>query len=136
MKSLAAYLARLPRTDREAVLAQLSAEELLALRWDWRSHAREDQLPPDDDSWRGFLLLGGRGAGKTRALVEWARADLESTDRVAIVARTAADLRDVLIEGESGILACSPPWDTPKYEPTKRRLTWPNGATAHLYSSQ
>jgi predicted phage terminase large subunit-like protein len=80
--------------------------------------------------------LGGRGAGKTRSLVEWARADLKPTDRLAIVARTAADLRDVLIEGESGILAVSPPWDKPVYEPTKRRLTWPNGATAHLYSSQ
>lgn len=135
MTSLFHYLAQLRKPDREAVLARLSADQLLALKHDWRSQARADQLPPDDD-WRGFLLLGGRGAGKTRALVEWMRAGLEPTDRVAVVARTAADLRDVIVEGSSGILAISPPWDMPVYEPTKRRLTWPNGAQAHLYSSQ
>ncbi len=135
-QSLACYLAQLPRPEAAAILGRLSADELLDLRYSWAFHARPDQLPPDDDSWRGFLLLGGRGSGKTRALVEWARADLQPTDRVAIVARTAADLRDVLIEGESGLLACCPPWQRPVYEPTKRRLTWPSGATAHLYSSQ
>lgn len=136
MRSLAASLAQLPTTDRDRVLGALTAEELQALRYQWRFWARPDQLPPDDDAWRGFLLLGGRGAGKTRALVEWARTGLQPRDRVAVVARTAADIRDVLVEGESGILAVSPPWDVPNYEPTKRRLTWANGATAHLYSAE
>jgi phage terminase large subunit-like protein len=82
-----------------------------------------------------WLLLAGRGYGKSRAGAEqvlaWARTPKL---RIALVAETAADCRDVLIEGESGILACSPPWNMPVYQPTKRRLTWPNGTIATTYS--
>ncbi|CAN5241403.1 hypothetical protein BH18GEM1_BH18GEM1_08190 [soil metagenome] len=134
--SLATSLSCLPEIEREAILGGYSAEELLGLKYRWEFWARPDQLPPDDDNWRGFLLLGGRGAGKTRTLVEWVRSDLQPNDRIAIVGRTAADVRDVLIEGESGLLACCPPWQRPVYEPTKRRVTFPNGATCHLFSSQ
>ena len=84
-----------------------------------------------------WLLLAGRGFGKTRTGAELVRARVaaRSARRIALVAPTAADARDVMVEGESGILAISPPWDRPRYEPSKRRLTWPNGAVATLYSA-
>jgi phage terminase large subunit-like protein len=84
-----------------------------------------------------WLILAGRGYGKTRTAAEWARMQAEQMpgSRGALVARTAADTRDVLVEGESGILAVSPPKFMPVYEPSKRRVTWPNGSTATLYSA-
>lgn len=84
-----------------------------------------------------WLILAGRGFGKTRCITEWARtqAQAQPGSRGAIVAATAADVRDVLIEGESGILNISPPWFKPAYEPSKRRLTWPNGSMATLFSA-
>ena len=82
-------------------------------------------------------MLAGRGFGKTRTGAEWVREQVErgGAQRVALVAATAADARDVMVEGESGILAISPPWFRPQYEPSKRRLTWPNGAIATTYSA-
>jgi phage terminase large subunit-like protein len=82
-------------------------------------------------------LLAGRGFGKTRTGAELVRARVAgwTARRLALVAPTAADARNVMVEGESGILAISPPWDRPRYEPSKRRLTWPNGAIATLYSA-
>ncbi|HPM42066.1 MAG TPA: ATP-binding protein, partial [bacterium] len=78
--------------------------------------------------WRTFLLLAGRGFGKTVAGAQAVRSVVEAgrAGRIALVAPTAADGRDVMAEGESGILAVSPPWARPKYEPSKRRITWPN----------
>jgi phage terminase large subunit-like protein len=82
-------------------------------------------------------MLAGRGVGKTRSGAEKVRSWAESGDysRIALVAATAADARDVMVEGESGLLACCPPWNRPKYEPSKRRVVWPNGALATLYSA-
>lgn len=82
-------------------------------------------------------MLAGRGGGKTRAGAEWVRGEVEGNraSRIALIAETAADGRDVLVEGESGLLAVSPPWNRPNYEPSKRRLTWPNGAIATLYDA-
>jgi predicted phage terminase large subunit-like protein len=79
----------------------------------------------------------GRGAGKTRSGAEWIRQRVESgqSSRIALVAQTPADVRDVMIEGESGICSISPSWNMPLYEPSKRRLTWPNGAFALAFSS-
>lgn len=114
----------------------LSQEEALALLYDWSFWARPEQLPPPGD-WLVWLIQAGRGFGKTRTGAEWVRGQVETGQRgrLALVARTAADTRDVMVEGESGILAISPPWFRPKYEPSKRRLTWPNGALATLYSA-
>ena len=83
------------------------------------------------------MLLAGRGFGKTRTGAEYVRAQVEAGNagRVALVAPTAADARDVMVEGESGLLAIAPPWNRPNYEPSKRRVTWPNGALATLYSA-
>jgi hypothetical protein len=99
--------------------------------------AREGQRPPASD-WRIWLLLMGRAAGKTRAAAEWVRHRVESgaSRRLALVGATAADVRDVMIEGPSGLLAISPPWSRPRYEPSKRRLAWPNGAVATTYSAE
>lgn len=97
--------------------------------------AREKQLPPEG-AWSVWMILAGRGFGKTRTGAETVRMWVESGQckRVALVARTAADARDVMVEGESGIMSVSPPWFRPVYEPSKRRLTWPNGAIATTYS--
>jgi phage terminase large subunit-like protein len=110
------------------------AEELTG---GWRVIARPNQLPPPGD-WDTWILLAGRGYGKTRVLSEQANAWAISKQckRMAIVAATAADARDVMIEGESGILACAPNWCQPHYEATRRRVVWPNGALAYSYSAE
>jgi predicted phage terminase large subunit-like protein len=99
--------------------------------------AREKQRPPDWD-WEVWMILAGRGFGKTRTVVEWLRDNAEKLpkSRWALVGQQASDVRDILIEGESGLLSVSPPWFRPKYEPSKRRLTWPNGSMALCYSSE
>jgi phage terminase large subunit-like protein len=106
-------------------------------KWDWRRNARPSQLAPDW-GWIVWLLLAGRGFGKTRSACEATREAVESEQygRIAIVGRTAADVRDVIVEGDSGLLAICPPWNRPEYEPSKRRLTWPNGATATTFSAE
>ncbi len=108
-----------------------------ALRTDWHAQARPEQLPPAGD-WAGWLIVAGRGFGKTRSGAEWTRCMVESRQagRLALVGPTAADARDVMVEGESGILAISPAWNRPTFEPSKRRLTWPNGAIATCYSAE
>ena len=108
-----------------------------AARYEWPLWARPDQLEPEGDH-RYFMACAGRGWGKTRAGTEWVRSQIENgkASRAIIVAATAADLRDTLVEGPSGLLTICPPWDRPLYEPSKRRLTWKNGATVALYSSE
>jgi phage terminase large subunit-like protein len=132
----ASSLASLPETTRKDPAAVLSPAEARALLYDWSFWARPAQQPPAG-SWRVWLLLAGRGFGKTRTGAELVRARVAgcTARRLALVAPTAADARNVMVEGESGILAISPPWDRPRYEPSKRRLTWPNGAIATLYSA-
>lgn len=102
----------------------------------WRDVARPEQLPPPGD-WRVWLVQAGRGFGKTRLGAEWVLEEVRAgrAHRVALIAPTAADARDVMVEGESGILACSRDDDRPLYEPSKRRLTWPNGAVATTFSA-
>ncbi len=82
-------------------------------------------------------MRAGRGFGKTRSGAEWVRGEVEAArrGRLALVGATAADARDVMIEGPSGVLAVAPPWFRPKYEPSKRRVTWPNGAVASVFSA-
>jgi phage terminase large subunit-like protein len=109
-----------------------------ALANSWPAVARPNQLPPSGDWWQVWVLLAGRGFGKTRTLAEWVchQAASGQASRIALVAATAADARDVLVEGQSGILAVAPPWFRPVYEPSKRRLTWPNGAIATTFSAE
>ena len=133
---LAEALGTAPAAARDAILNDLTRDELLTLEYDWPFWARPAQLPPPEP-WTIWLQLGGRGSGKTRSGAEWVREGAASgrVCRMALIAPTAADARDVMVEGESGILAISPPHFRPAYEPSKRRLTWPNGAMATLYSA-
>src|SRR5215207_6698629 len=107
-----------------------------ALAGSWRRKARPEQLPPPGE-WLVWLFMAGRGAGKTRAGSEWVHERVLSgtASRIALVAPTAADVRDVMVEGPSGILATAPKRMRPEYEPSKRRLTWPNGAIATTFSA-
>jgi len=98
-------------------------------------HARADQRPPHDDEWDVIMWLAGRGWGKTRTGAEWAISQARNLERGALVGPTAADTRDILVEGESGILACAPASFRPVYEPSKRRLTYPNGSIQMCYSA-
>jgi phage terminase large subunit-like protein len=100
--------------------------------------ARDKQRPPEGP-WQIWYVEAGRGWGKTETGAQWIRSLAEARGkkgRFALIAPTAADIRDVMIDGETGILTISPPWFRPLYEPTKRRLTWPNGAVAHCYSAE
>jgi phage terminase large subunit-like protein len=118
--------------------SSFAAQLVDALENSWAAVARPNQLPPPGDWWQIWLSLAGRGFGKTRTLAEWVchQVASEQASRVALVAATAADARDVLVEGESGILAVAPPWCRPIYESSKRRLTWPNGAIATTFSAE
>jgi phage terminase large subunit-like protein len=109
-----------------------------ALESDWRALARSEQVLPSGDWWTIWLYLAGRGAGKTRSGAEGVREWIDGGQcgRVALIAPTQADARDVMVEGESGLLAICPNSNRPMYEPSKRRLTWPNGAMATLYSAE
>ncbi|WP_348646390.1 terminase family protein [Erythrobacter sp. F6033] len=98
--------------------------------------ARPAQLPPAGD-WRVWLVMAGRGFGKTRAGSEWVRniAETDCNARVALVSSSLAEARAVMVEGESGIMACSPPDRAPIFEASLRRLRWPNGAQAQIFSA-
>jgi predicted phage terminase large subunit-like protein len=114
---------------------QLDEEKRQVVNYNWRFLARPKQLAPDGE-WSTWHLRAGRGFGKTRTGAEWLREKARQGGHWALVAPTAADARDVMVEGVSGILAISPPWERPLYEPSKRRLTWPWGARATLYSAE
>jgi predicted phage terminase large subunit-like protein len=123
----------MPHDGLRSIFASLAD----AIESDWRSMARPEQLPPPGD-WSTWLILAGRGAGKTRTGAEWVRslAEAARVPRIALVGPTAADVRDTMVEGESGLLAIAPNSNRPTYEPSKRRLTWPNGVQATLFSSE
>ena len=129
-------------------LAELSADEVRRLYYDWLVWARDDQLPPaataSASPWRVWLILGGRGAGKTRAGAEWVRAKALGLDpvgaepaaRIALVGETLAEVRRVMIEGVSGLLSIHPSHERPAFEVSKMQLVWPNGAIAQVFSAE
>jgi phage terminase large subunit-like protein len=133
--SLAEIIANLSEEEREAAMLGLNMEDV---QWDWRFWGRPEQQAPEGN-WNIWIYLAGRGAGKTRSAAEWVREQAKYTTtgqrRFALVARTAADVRDVIVEGESGIMNVTPPSERPLYEPSKRRLTWPNGNTATCFTA-
>jgi phage terminase large subunit-like protein len=135
--STAEWIASLDASARQACLNGLTAAQKAAALYKWEFWARPSQLPPPRAAeWRIWLLLAGRGFGKTRAGAEWIRHRVErkQASRIALIAPTPADARDVMVEGESGLLAISPPWNRPHFEPSKRRLLWPSGAMATIFS--
>ncbi len=129
-------------------LASLDAETLAFILADWQVWARDDQLPPTTTAaggaWRVWLILGGRGAGKTRAGAEWVRAKAlgipplgsSPARRIALVGETLADVRRVMIEGVSGLLAIHGDGERPELEVSKSQLIWPNGAIAQMFSAE
>src|SRR5215472_6343722 len=131
------HIASLPPTQRTAAMEEMNEEQMEELRYGWSGvRARAEQIPPTGE-WRTWLLLAGRGFGKTRSGAEWVHEQVweAGRQRIALVAPTAADARDVVVEGESGLLNIGPPGKRPVYEPSKRRLTWSNGAIATTYSA-
>ena len=130
--------------ETSPLIADLTSEALAALperrrgmlRYTWGLFARESQKPPPGD-WITWLYMAGRGAGKTRTASEWMRQRVnDGAQRIALVGRTPADVRDVMIEGDSGLLNVFPPHERPKYEPSIRRIVFHTGAVGHVYSSE
>ncbi len=130
-RSYAERLASMPPADRARILEAMTDEEATKALTSWPFLARPKQLPPPGD-WSVCIQQAGRGAGKTRSIVEWGQAQAKAIpgSRGVVAGRTVGDCRETLIEGESGFLAVAPPDFRPKYEPSKRRLTWPNGSRA------
>lgn len=139
LRSGADLIASASVAERDAFLNSLEEVDgaLLALPYLFEFWAHPHQLPPEGN-WRSWVILGGRGAGKTRAGAEWVRSMIEGSRpldkgaarRVALVGETLDQVREVMIFGDSGIMACSPPDRRPEWLATRRILRWPNGAEA------
>lgn len=135
----------LPATKRRKLLASLTDDEADELVHDWAFWARPEQVAPPGN-WLVWTYLAGRGAGKTRSGAEWVREKVKSgAGRVALIAPTAGDARDVMVEGVSGLMSVCWAGDRthagetlgrPVFEPSKRRVTWANGAIATLFSAE
>jgi phage terminase large subunit-like protein len=125
----------LPPEKQTGFIRNLSAEEYEAVDWFYVLQARDKQIPPPGD-WFCWLLLSGRGFGKTRTGAEWVKAWARTgIEHIAIVGQTKGDVRDTMVEiGDSSIMKVSDPWFMPEYQPSKRRLVWPNGSMATIYS--
>lgn len=150
--SLVNRLARLDPADRDQILDGLDPAVVATLLHDWRLLARPDQLPPSTDPalpWLIWLVIGGRGAGKSRTVAEWAHdraiehyraqpPNRTERHRIGAGSRSAADGRDVLVEGESGLLAVAERRGlSAEYQPSKRRIVWPDiNCWATLFSAE
>jgi len=134
--SLIDELRSLPLADRELVIESLRLEEQQALMHTWSAWRRPSQVMPEG-AWRIWLILAGRGFGKTRTGAETIRLLVEArrTEHIALVGRTAADVRDTMVEGESGLMGIFPNDDRPRYEPSKRRITFHTGAVATTFTA-
>ena len=134
---------RLPPLLRRRFLEETPLLDRIDLDAFWPCWARANQVPPIDREWRNWLLMGGRGAGKTRAGSEWIRAlatrnpffEGDTSGRIALVGETIHDVRSVMIEGESGILSVHLPHERPLWSPALKRLEWPNGVIAQVFSA-
>jgi len=129
-------LLKLPPEERDREIRLLSKIEREEIRYFWKLWARRSQVAPPGD-WQTWLISAGRGFGKTRAGAEWVRefARRNADARIALVGASLGEVRAVMVEGESGLLEISPPLAAPLFEPSLKRLTWPNGAQAFLYSA-
>ena len=142
LRSGASWIGSADVAVQDQFLNDLTEGELLALPFLFEFWAMDHQLPPEGD-WRSWVIMGGRGAGKTRAGAEWVRSVVEGAKpldagrctRVALVGETIEQVREVMIFGDSGILACSPADRRPDWEATRKRLVWPNGAVATVHTA-
>jgi len=129
-------MAALPEADQSALLNGFSAHDLQRLEHDWRFWARPQQWPPPGN-WQCWLVLAGRGFGKTRMGAEWVRMKARDPHAsIALIGANAHDVRQVMVEGHSGLLQIAPEGERPVYEPSKQRLIWPTGARGYLYSAE
>jgi len=143
IQSLASALAELPPQERQMEYFRVTSEMALGLKHDWSFWGRPEQQEPPGD-WSVWLLMAGRGFGKTRSGAEFVRSQHcgptplapGRVRHTALVAETAADARDVMVRGVSGIIAVHPPEFRPTYYPSLRLLEWPNGSIAHTYSAE
>ena len=112
-----------------------SDAEILARAWSWHRIARTEQLLPDGD-WTYWLIKAGRGWGKTRTGAETVREWIKRGHNYCnLIGATADDARDIMVQGESGILAICPKWERPEYKPSQRKLIWPNGAESLIFTA-
>jgi phage terminase large subunit-like protein len=131
----AADLVGLDPGARARVLEEMTPRECAELFHDWTFWARDDQAPPEGD-WIIWLILAGRGAGKTRAGAEAVRAWAQTYPIVNLIGATLADARDIMVKGESGILACCRRDERPRFLAAELKLEWPNGAVSSLFSAE
>ena len=122
---------------RQQFVACFSNRQINRLQTLWPFWARSSQLSPPQE-WRTWLILGGRGSGKTRSAAEWVRERMENAvcSRMALIGPTFADVRDVMVEGQSGLKAIASRRERPRFEVSRRRLVWPNGGYALLFSAE
>lgn len=130
------WLAEADEEDLERFVATLDPTERRELRWTWAIWGRASQVAPTGE-WRVWLIMAGRGFGKTRTGAEWVNtiAEVNPDARIALIAASLGEARAIMVEGESGLLSVGAPWRRPSFEPSLRRLVWPNGAQATLYSA-
>jgi phage terminase large subunit-like protein len=128
-------IALLTPQARQTWLNSLTIEQFKHLHKTWAFWARPVQLAPEGD-WKTWLFLGGRGAGKTRAGAEWLSACATKRARLALIGPTLHDVREVMIEGPSGLMAIAADDMRPTFEPSRRRVKWPNGAIAYTFSAE
>lgn len=134
MSSRAGLLASLPAEEREKLLSETPPEVVAALNYSWEFWARPEQMLPDGD-WTFWLILAGRGFGKTRTGAETVRHWARSFRFINLIGATADDARDIMIEGESGILAICPRDERPTYFKGDRKLVWPSGSTSLIFTA-
>jgi phage terminase large subunit-like protein len=134
---MAERLSRLSAQQRQELFSGMTDGALKEIQYDWPFWGRPNQLAPGGN-WTTWLIMAGRGFGKTRSGAEFVRHKVETgqAGRVALVGRSEADVRDTMVQGESGLIACSPPHFRPRYLASKRRVEWPNGAYALMFSSK
>jgi phage terminase large subunit-like protein len=130
-----ADLFALSPAERASALATLTPRESDELFHDWAFWARPDQKPPEGD-WVYWLILAGRDAGKTRAGAEAVREWTKSFAIVNLIGATHDDVREIMVLGESGLMAICPREERPRYARASSRLAWPNGAVSLLFSAE
>ena len=130
------WLGGLDDRVRLTLVRSLDQKERALLRHDWPLWRRSEQATPEGD-WSTWMICAGRGFGKTRAGAEWVRecAMADPAARIALVGASLGEVRAVMVEGESGVLNICAPEHRPFYEPSLRRMVWPSGAMAFLYSA-
>lgn len=122
------------KSQIQKAIFELTEDQAEFLLYDWELYAREEQLLPPG-KWQFWLILAGRGWGKTRTGAETVKSWAQRYKYVNLIGATADDARDIMIQGESGILACCNKWEKPRYKKSERCLEWPNGAKSLIFTA-